>query len=83
MVAWNDERPRSTWIEQLYLAERLQPEPALIPANADDRVLMFGLINEICGENGLVYQKDLGPNTAALGASMVQYNPDASWKVVE
>jgi len=53
VAIWHDERPRSTWIEQLYLAERLQPEPALIPANADDRVSMFGLSNEICGENGL------------------------------
>src|ERR1700731_1372049 len=57
VAIWNDERPRSTWIEQLYLAERLQPEPALIPANADDRVLMFGLINEMCGENGLGWQR--------------------------
>ena len=57
VAIWNDERPRSTWIEQLYLAERLQPEPALIPANADDRVTMFGIINEICGENGLGWQR--------------------------
>ena len=57
VAIWNDERPRSTWIEQLYLAERLQPEPALIPANADDRVLMLGLINEIAGENGLGWQR--------------------------
>src|SRR5277367_5460552 len=49
VAIWNDERPRSTWIEQLYLAERLQAEPALIPANADDRVAMFGTINEIAG----------------------------------
>jgi hypothetical protein len=42
-----------------------------------------GVETFICGENGIVYQKDLGPNTAALGASMAQYNPDASWKVVE
>jgi hypothetical protein len=42
-----------------------------------------GVETFICGENGVVYQKDLGPNTAALGASMVQYNPDATWKVVE
>ena len=42
-----------------------------------------GVETFICGENGVVYQKDLGPNTAALGASMAQYNPDASWKVVE
>ena len=42
-----------------------------------------GVQTFICGENGVVYQKDLGPNTAALGASMAQYNPDASWKVFE
>ncbi len=42
-----------------------------------------GVQTFICGENGVVYQKDLGPNTAALGASMAQFNPDASWKVVE
>ena len=42
-----------------------------------------GVETFICGENGVVYQKDLGPNTAALGGSMAQYNPDASWKVVE
>jgi DUF2950 family protein len=42
-----------------------------------------GVETFICGENGVIYQKDLGPNTAALGGSMAQYNPDASWKVVE
>ena len=42
-----------------------------------------GVKTFICGENGIVYQKDLGPNTAALGASMAQFNPDASWKAVE
>src|SRR6201996_5751059 len=35
-----------------------------------------GVETFICGEDGVVYQKDLGPNTAALGASMAQYNPD-------
>ena len=49
------------------------------PANYGDS----GVETFICGENGVVYQKDLGPNTAALGASMTQYNPDASWKPVE
>jgi len=59
VAIWNDERPRSTWIEQLYLAERLQPEPALIPVNADDRASMFGISNEICGENGLGWSRRL------------------------
>jgi hypothetical protein len=42
-----------------------------------------GVETFVCGENGVVYQKNLGPNTAALGASMSQYNPDASWTVVD
>ena len=49
------------------------------PANYGDS----GVETFICGENGVVYQKDLGPNTAALGASMAEFNPDGSWKVVE
>jgi glutathione S-transferase len=55
VAVWNDERPRSTWPEQLYLAERLAPDPPLIPAAMEDRVRMFGLINEICGETGLAW----------------------------
>ncbi len=42
-----------------------------------------GVETFICGENGVVFQKDLGPNTATLGASMAEFNPDGSWKVVE
>ena len=42
-----------------------------------------GVKTFICGENGVVYQKDLGPNTAAHGASMAEFNPDATWKTVE
>jgi hypothetical protein len=42
-----------------------------------------GVQTFICGENGVVYQKDLGAQSAALGAGMSQYNPDSSWKPVE
>ena len=59
VAIWNDERPRSSWIDQLNLAERLSPEPALIPSNIADRVLMFGLINELAGENGIAWVKRL------------------------
>lgn len=59
VIAWNDERPRSTWIDQLHLAERLQPEPPLIPAAIEDRIRMFGLANELLGENGFVWVKRL------------------------
>lgn len=53
VAIWNDERPRTTWVDQLFLAERLAPEPALIPSDPRDRARMFGLAHEICGEEGL------------------------------
>ncbi len=53
VAVWNGERPRATWNEQLYLVERLAPGPALIPDEEADRILMFGLCNELCGEAGL------------------------------
>ena len=59
IIAWNDERPRTTWIEQLYLAERLAPTPRLIPEQFEDRVLMFGYCNELCGENGIGWTERL------------------------
>jgi glutathione S-transferase len=56
---YNDERPRTIWNDQLYLCERLSPEPSLVPSNIDDRVLMFGLANELCGENGFGWARRL------------------------
>ncbi|MCE2484883.1 MAG: hypothetical protein J4F42_05185 [Desulfurellaceae bacterium] len=59
VAVWNDEPPRSTWIELLYLAERLGPEPALIPTTIEDRTTMFGYCNELCGETGFGWSKRL------------------------
>ncbi len=59
VAVWNDERPRSTWIEQLYLTERLAPEPALIPHAIEDRTLLFGYANELCGESGFGWSRRL------------------------
>ena len=59
VMAWNDERPLSTWIEQLHLAERLAPTPRLIPERFEDRVSMFGYCNELCGENGIGWTERL------------------------
>ena len=53
VVAYNDEPLRTGWAEILILAERLAPEPALIPADPEARARMFGLAHEICGEMGL------------------------------
>lgn len=59
VAVWNDEFPKSTWIQQLYLAERLQPNPPLIPAEIEERIHFFGYCNEICGENGFAWCRRL------------------------
>lgn len=59
VAIWNEERPRSSWIDQLNLAERLAPTPPLIPSNIDARMQMFALINELAGENGFGWNKRL------------------------
>jgi glutathione S-transferase len=59
VMVYNDERPRSVWSDQLFLAERLQPEPALVPPAIEDRITMFGLSNELCGENGFGWSRRL------------------------
>jgi glutathione S-transferase len=53
VAVYADERPRAGWAEILFLAERLAPEPRLVPADPRARALMFGLCHEICGEMGL------------------------------
>lgn len=59
VAIWNDERPRTTWIEKFFLAERLAPNPPLIPTNIEDRALMFGYSHELCGELGFGWCKRL------------------------
>ena len=39
-----------------------------------------GIMTFIVNHDGVVYQKDLGPNTTALAQSMTQFNPDETWK---
>ena len=41
-----------------------------------------GVMTFIVNHDGVVYQKDLGPNTAALARGMKRFNPDATWKKV-
>lgn len=42
-----------------------------------------GLTTFIVNQQGKVYQKDLGPQTAALATGMRAYNPDATWTLVD
>jgi len=54
---------------------------ALAAAPAEYRVT--GVETFIVGPAGVVYQKDLGPDTLKTFQSMDRYNPDKTWKVTE
>ncbi|MCE2392918.1 MAG: hypothetical protein J4G09_15855 [Proteobacteria bacterium] len=59
VAMYEKERPRSGWAEILFLAERLQPAPALVPEDPYQRALMLGLCFEICGEHGFGWTRRL------------------------
>jgi glutathione S-transferase len=59
VAVYNDERPRHGWAEILLLAERLAPQPSLLPADAAERALAFGLGHELMGEGGLAWSRRL------------------------
>lgn len=59
VAIYDDERPRAGWAEILLLSERLAPAPALVPADAGERAVLFGLSHEICGEGGLGWSRRL------------------------
>jgi hypothetical protein len=42
-----------------------------------------GVKTFIVNHQGTVYEKDLGPSTAALARQMARFNPDKSWKPAE
>jgi len=54
---------------------------ALAAAPAEYRVT--GVMTFIVGPDGVVYEKDLGPDTLKTFQSMDKYNPDKAWKVTE
>jgi hypothetical protein len=59
IAVYNDEPPQSTWHEILLLAERLGTGPSLIPGDPLDRVLAMGFSTEICGPDGLGWNRRL------------------------
>jgi hypothetical protein len=54
---------------------------ALAAAPAEYRVT--GVMTFIVGPDGVVYEKDLGPDTLKTFQGMDKYNPDKTWKVTE
>lgn len=42
-----------------------------------------GVMSFICNQDGVVYQKNLGKDSAKLATKMTRFDPDASWKKAE
>jgi hypothetical protein len=42
-----------------------------------------GIMTFIVNQDGVVFQKDLGPNTATVAAATKLFDPDLSWARVE
>lgn len=42
-----------------------------------------GVMTFIVSQQGRVYEKNLGPDTATLAAAITDYDPDPTWKLVE
>jgi hypothetical protein len=39
-----------------------------------------GIMTFIVNQNGVVYQKDLGPDTNKIASAMAEYDPDSTWE---
>ena len=59
VAIFDDEPPVSSFSDILWLAERLAPEPRLIPEDLRLRTEMFGLLREVSGQHGLAWSKRL------------------------
>ena len=44
---------------------------------------LTGIMTFIVNQDGVIHEKDLGADTAAIASKMSEYNPDESWKRVE
>ena len=56
---------RNDWLNQLMLAEQIEPSPSLVPSDGHDRVTMFGLAHEIMSPQGFMW------NGRLVAASLV------------
>lgn len=59
VVAWADEKPIDRWIDIVMLADRLEPTRVALPQDAAQRALLIGLLNEVCGEGGIGWNRRL------------------------
>jgi hypothetical protein len=42
-----------------------------------------GIMTFIVGPSGKIYQRNLGPESEAMGSGMTEFDPDGDWTAVE
>jgi hypothetical protein len=42
-----------------------------------------GVMTFVVNQGGIVFEKNLGPETASIARRMTEYNPDKTWRIVE
>ncbi len=62
-AVYNDEAPRSNALDIVALAERIRPEPRLVPEDPAARQQMYGISWEICGEGGFGWTRRITMRT--------------------
>ena len=78
VALYQDEAPRTGWLEILHLAERLGSGPSLLPDVITERMQMVALTNELIGEGGWVWHMRLlmlGLGGAQRAAQAASKNP--------
>ncbi|MGI9589739.1 MAG: hypothetical protein ACR2P8_00110 [Myxococcota bacterium] len=75
-AVWEDEPARAGWAEIILLAERLAPDPPLLPSDAGLRAELFGLGFLIAGEEGFGWQRRLMMLHPVLSLPHDQLPPD-------
>ncbi len=56
---YDGEAPRNRWNDIVLLAERIAPDRPLLPGDPAERATLFGLLHELCGEDGFGWSRRL------------------------
>ncbi len=80
----DDETPRTSWLDLLFLLERINPAKPLLPSYLEQRALAIGLCRELAGEDGLAWNRRLhmlapGLQSAEPPANVVRMGQKYGW----
>lgn len=59
IAVWNAEPPKSGWSDIIAQVERIAPSSSLLPPDPRDRAAMFGMLHELCAEDGFGWNRRL------------------------